>query len=160
MFGVLSMLEKIAIKVVTKYMRKGNMSRCLRDILPATDLTKEQREVVADIVHDVVRWKKLYDVLLDESGMEKLPESYVQLALEGAHKNAHSNSFEYQYSCSDYVANILKDKLEWAKYLNEKPPTTLCVNQNKSSKAEVIETLKKEKMPVGLSKLETAVLTT
>ena len=160
MFGVLSMLEKFATKVVAKYLRKGNMSRCLRDILPATDLTKEQREVVADIVHGVVRWKKLYDKLLDERSIEKLPESYVQLALEGAHNNAHSNSVEYRYSCSEYIANILKDKLEWVKYLNEKPPTTLCVNQNKSSKAEVIETLKKEKMPVGLSKLETAVLTT
>ncbi len=154
------MLEKIATKVVAKYMRKGNMSRCLRDILPATDLTKEQREVVAETVHDVVRWKKLYDKLLDERNMGKLPESYVQLALEFAHKNAHAASFEYQYSCSDYVANILKDKLEWARYLNEKPPTTLCVNQNKSSKAEVMETLEKEKMSVGLSKLETAVLTT
>ncbi|MCX6667751.1 MAG: RsmB/NOP family class I SAM-dependent RNA methyltransferase [Euryarchaeota archaeon] len=154
------MLEKIATKVVAKYLRKGNMSRCLRDILPATDLTKEQREIVAETVHDVVRWKKLYDKLLDERSIEKLPENYVQLALEGAHKNVHTTSFEYQYSCSEYVANILKDKLDWARHLNEKPPTTLCVNQNKSSKAEVIEALKKEKMPVGLSKLETAVITT
>ena len=160
MFGVLSMLEKIATKVVAKYMRKGNMSRCLRDILPATNLTKEQREVVADIVHDVVRWKKLYDRILDERDIEKIPENYVQLAIDGAHKDAHSNSFEYQYSCSNYVTNILKDKVEWAKYLNEKPPTTLCVNLNKSSTADVIKILKKEKMPVERSKLETAVLTT
>jgi len=160
MLGVLSMLEKIATKVVAKYLKKGNMSRCLRDILPSTNLTKEEREIVADVVHDVVRWKKLYDTLLDESITEKVPESYVKLTLEGAQNKAHFDSIEYQYSCSDYVAKILEDKLKWAKYLNEKPPTTLCVNLNKSNKSEAIKTLKKENMPVTQSKLETAVITT
>jgi len=153
------MLEKIATKVIWKYLKKGNMSRCLRDILPSTNLTREQRESVADIVHDVVRWKRLYDLILDEEGSERTAENYVRLAVNGAQKNAHLYPFEYQCSCSDYVANLLKDQMAWAKYLNDKPPTTLCVNFNTSSTKEVVNALKKENLLAKLSKIETAVLT-
>lgn len=154
------MLEKIAARVISKYVKKGNMSRCLRDILPSTNLTREQRETVADIVHDVVRWKRLYDFILEEQGNEKTPENYIKLVAKGAHEDGHSYPFEYQYSCSDYVAGIIKDHVEWARYLNEKPPTTLCTNLNMSNTKKVIDILKEEKMPVKKSKLETAVLTT
>lgn len=153
------MLEKIATKVIWKYLKKGNMSRCLRDILPSTNLTREQREAVADIVHDVVRWKRLYELILDEEGSERTAENYVELATNDAQKNANLYPFEYQCSCSDYVATLLKDQMAWARYLNDKPPTTLCVNFNMSSTKEVVNTLKKEKLQAKLSKIETAVLT-
>jgi len=153
-------MDKIATKIIAKYLEKGNMSRCLRDILPLSNLTLEQRDNVAEIVHDVVRWKKLYDNIIRERGINKIPETYVQLAIVKAHMGAKDIPFDYKYSCSEYLAKILKKREALAKYLNERPPTTLCVNLNKSSPVEVIDLLRKEKLPAEQSQLETAVLTT
>jgi len=154
------MIDKIATKIIDKYLKKGNMSRCLRDILPSSNLTVEQRDDVAEIVHDVVRWKKLYDHIIKERGIKKLPETYVQLAVVRAHIGEKNLPFDYRYSCSEYLAKILKKREALAKYLNERPPTTLCANLNKSSTAEIIKILSEEKLPAIQSKLETAVLTT
>jgi len=154
------MIEKVAAKIVAKYLEKGNMSRCLRDILPSSNLTLEQRDSVAEIVHDVVRWKKLYDHIIKERGIKKLPETYVQLAIVKAHVGAKSLPFDYRYSCSGYLAKILKKRESLAKYLNERPPTTLCANLNKSNTTEIIKILSEEKLHATQSKLETAVLTT
>jgi len=154
------MIEKVSAKIIAKYLEKGNMSRCLRDILPLSNLTLEQRDSVAEIVHDVVRWKKLYDHIIKERGIKKLPETYVQLAVVKAQMGAKSLPFEYKYSCSEYVAKILKKRESLAKYLNERPPTTLCANLNKSSTQEIIDILNQEKLPATQSNLETAVLTT
>ena len=154
------MIDKVATKVIAKYLEKGNMSRCLRDILPSSKLTLEQRDNVAEIVHDFIRWKKLYDHIIEERDIAKLPEIYVQLAVVKAQTGAKSLPFDYRYSCSGYVAKILKKRESLAKYLNERPPTTLCSNLNKSSTKEVINILNEEKLPASLSKLETAVLTT
>ncbi len=154
------MIDKVATKIIAKYLEKGNMSRCLRDILPLSNLTLEQRDQVAEIVHDVVRWKKLYDTIIKERGIKKLPETYAQLATVKAHLGAKNLPFEYKYSCSEYVAKILKKRETLAKYLNERPPTTLCVNLNKSSIDEVLDVLRKEKLPAEQSNLETAILTT
>jgi len=153
------MMETIAARIIAKYLRKGNMSRCLRDILPSAPLNKEQRETVAEIVHEVVRWKKLYDRLLEEKSLDKTPERYVQLVLENAQKNGQDRELEYRYSCSSYVAHILKKKIQWAEYLNEKPPTTLCVNFNKSTPEDVMKTLTEERLPAERSQVETAVVT-
>ena len=153
------MIEKVAARVVTKYLKKGNMARCLRDILPSTDLTKEQRERVASIVHDVVRWKKLYEHIIESSGLDHSADTYVKLAVNGMQADAHSYPFEYRYSCSSYITNVLKEYGEWAEFLNETPPTTLCVNCNKTTTAEVMEMLHEEHIPAERSILETAILT-
>lgn len=153
------MEEKIAIRIITKYLKKGNMARCLRDILPSTNLSKEQREQIAELTHHVVRWKKLYEHLMDISGLTPSPETYVKLAITGAHANASSYPFEYRYSCSSYVANILKNHEEWAEFLNETPPTTLCVNFNKSTINDVMNILHRESLPATQSHLKTAILT-
>jgi len=152
--------EHIAEQVIAKYLRKGNMSRCLRDILPTTQLTKQQRETVADIVHDVVRWKKLYDFLLEKNGEEKNPQRYVQCVFEKASENVQDLPSDYRYSCSSYVASLLEKKVAWAEYLNQKPPTTLCVNFNKSTRKEVEHILKEEGLPTEESTIETALRTT
>jgi len=154
------MIEQVATCVVTKYLKKGNMARCLRDILPSSGLTKEQREGVAEIVHDVVRWKKLYEHILVNRGSAQHPELYVQLAVEGAQAEASEYPFEFRYSCSSYVVGTLKEYGEWAGYLNEKPPTTLCINFNKSNPEQVMDMLHKEHIFSERSILDTAVLTT
>ncbi len=127
------MEDKVAAQVITKYLKKGNMARCLRDILPSSNLSKKQRENIADIVHTVVRWKRLFEHIIETRGLPGSAETYVRLARDGAQTNASSYPFEYRYSCSSYVASILKDHGDWAEYLNETPPTTLCVNFNKST---------------------------
>ena len=154
------MLEQVATQVVSKYLKKGNMARCLRDILPSSGFSKEQRETVAEIVHNVVRWKKLYDHILDTRAVEPNPRLYVKLAVEGAEAQAASYPFEYRYSCSSYVAGVLKKYADWAGYLNETPPTTLCVNFNKSTTEQTMNLLHEEQMFAEQSILDTAILTT
>lgn len=151
--------KDIAIKVISKYLKKNQMAMCLRDILPSSNLSLEERQNVADIANNVVRWKRLYDNILDEIGLTKSPEAYVNLALENKQNDWSTDNFEIKYSISSYVASILKNKQDWIKYLNEKPPTTLCVNFNKSNTEEVIKILETEKLPAEKSNLETAILT-
>ena len=151
--------KAVAIQVITKYLKKKNMAMCLRDILPSSDLSLEERQDVADIVHDVVRWKRLYDNILEEIGLAKNAEAYVNIALEGKQNDWSTDDFEIKYSVSSYVASLLKNKIIWIKYLNEKPPTTLCINFNKSNAQEVRNILEMENLPVDKSNLETAILT-
>jgi len=153
------MEEKVAARVITKYLKKGNMARCLRDILPSSGLSKEQREEIAELIHDVVRWKKLYEHMIEIHGLKPSPETYVKLAVDGSQADASSYPFEYRYSCSSYVANVLKDHGEWAEFLNETPPTTLCVNFNKSTIDDVMSMLQQETLPAERSLLTTAILT-
>jgi 16S rRNA (cytosine967-C5)-methyltransferase len=153
------MEEKVAARAITKYLKKGNMARCLRDILPSAGLSKEQREEIAELIHDVVRWKKLYEHIIDIRGLKTSPETYVKLAMNGSQVDASLYPFEYRYSCSSYVANVLKDHGDWAEFLNEKPPTTLCVNFNKSTIDDVMSILQQETLPAERSILTTAILT-
>jgi 16S rRNA (cytosine967-C5)-methyltransferase len=140
-------------------MKKGNMARCLRDILPSAGLSNKQREEIVELIHDIVRWKKLYEHIIDTRGLKPSPETYMKLAMNGSQADASLYPFEYRYSCSSYVADILKNHEEWAEYLNEKPPTTLCVNFNKSTIDDVISILQQESLPVERSLLTTAILT-
>jgi len=111
--------EKITARIITKYLKKGNMTRCLRDILPSSDLSKEQREKIAELIHDVVRWKKLYEHIMEIDGLKPSPENYIKLAMNGPQTYASSYPFEYRYSCSSYVANVLKNHTEWTEFLNQ-----------------------------------------
>jgi 16S rRNA (cytosine967-C5)-methyltransferase len=154
------MEEKVATQVVTKYLKKGNMARCLRDILPSANLSKKQRQDIADLVHTVVRWKRLFEHIIHTKGLPDTAESYVELAREDAQEDAASYPFEYRYSCSRYVAQVLKDHEIWAEYLNETPPTTVCVNFNKSTIDEVVSILHEESLSAQRSLLPTALLTT
>jgi 16S rRNA (cytosine967-C5)-methyltransferase len=151
--------EKIAARIIIKYLKKGNMARCLRDILPASDLSKEQREKIAELIHDVVRWKKLYEHIMEIRGLKPSPENYVKLAMSHSQTYASSYPFEYRYSCSSYVAHVLKNHEEWAEFLNETPPTTLCINFNKSTVDEVMSILHQETLTAEHSLLRTAIIT-
>jgi 16S rRNA (cytosine967-C5)-methyltransferase len=153
------MEEKVAVQVITKYLRKGNMARCLRDILPSAGLSWKQREEVADVVHSVVRWRRLFEHIIRTQGLEPSAVTYVKLARKETQADAVLYPFEYRYSCSPYVAHILKDHEVWAEYLNETPPTTLCVNLNRSTMEQVLSMLHHENLPAKHSVLPTAVHT-
>jgi len=152
-------LKTVAVQVVNKYLKKKNMAMCLRDILPRSGLSFSDRQYVADIVHDVVRWKKLYDDILEKTDIVKSADAYVNLAIAEKQNSWSTDSFEIKHSVSPYVASILKNKIKWIKYLNEKPPTTLCINFNKSNANEVINILETEGLPAEKSNIETAILT-
>jgi 16S rRNA (cytosine967-C5)-methyltransferase len=154
------MEEKIVTRVIAKYLKKGNMARCLRDILPSAGVSKEQREDIATLIHDIVRWKRLYEHIIDIHGLPQVAETYLQLAQQGIQAEAATYPFEYRYSCSPYVASVLENHPEWAEFLNETPPTTLCVNFNKSTLGQVNTMLKDESFLVEQSQLPTALLTT
>jgi 16S rRNA (cytosine967-C5)-methyltransferase len=151
--------EKVAARIIAKYLRKGNMARCLRDILPSAGLSREQREETAEIVHDVVRWKKLYDQIIKTRGIQPSPETYVTLANNDAHLNGDSYPFEYRYSCSPYVAGVLETHPDWTVFLNTRPPTSLCVNLNMSTLQNVIRLLHSEQIPARHSLLKTTIQT-
>ena len=154
------MEKKVATQVIHKYLRKGNMARCLRDILPAAGLSLAQREEVADIVHSVVRWKSLYDQVIHSRGLPRSASTYVDLALEDAQKDAAAYPFEVRYSCSLYVAALLADHEDWAAFLNQTPPSTLCVNFNRSTSEEVISLLRQEKLSADHAVLQSALFST
>jgi len=151
--------EKIATRIIIKYLKKGNMARCLRDILPSAGVSKEQREKIAELIHDVVRWKKLYEHIMEIRGLKPSAENYVKLAINSSQTSASSYPFEYRYSCSSYVAHVLKNHEELAEFLNEKPPTTLCINFNKSTVDEIMNMLHQETLPAERSLLRTAIIT-
>ena len=159
--------DKVAVNVVKKWLRKGNISRCMRDLLPSSNLNLIERERVAVLIHRIVRWKRWYDFLMDCYDLKKSPENYVKIAkneINVDYKKAEENIPKEQYiairqSFSDFMAKIVKNYPEFVKHLNKEAKTTLCVNFNKSNRAEVIEMLKKEGLNAKKSLLETSLIT-
>ena len=159
--------DKVAIAIIRKWLKKGNISRCMRDLLPSSSLNLIERERVAELIHKIVRWKRWYDFLMDYYNLEKIPENYVKIAkneisfdYEEVEKNIPKGQYiAIRQSFSDFMAKIVKSYPEFIKHLNEEAKTTLCVNFNKSSRAEVIEMLKKEGLQAKKSLLETSLIT-
>lgn len=153
------MIESIAEKIIAKYLRKGNLTRCMRDILPRMGLSPEDRGKVSEITHNIVRWRKLYEFILEKQKKEKSPANLVQLAVEKAHeKPPAKGSFETEHSLSRYLAGVIQNlNPSWASYLNQEPPTTLCVNLNKTTVDELIQILKKAKISAEKSIVPTAI---
>ena len=104
--------------------------------------------------------KNYMNISLIPEVLKPSAETYVKLGMSGSQADASSYPFEYRYSCSSYVANVLKDLGDWAEFLNEKPPTTLCVNFNKTTIENVICMLQEESLAAEQSLLTTALLTT
>lgn len=150
--------EHVALQVLGKYCRKGNLTRSLRDFLPSADLSRTERDNVANVLHQIVRWKKLYTYLLQQEGKEATPEALLSSALSAAEQRRTNLPAEYQHSCSQYVARLFTLHPDWAEFLNSIPPTTLCVNQNLGTKAEVIDHLRMDRLPFHEGTLGTAVI--
>ena len=150
--------EKIMLQVIAKYLRKGNMARCLRDLLPPADLSREDRRQIADLMHEIVRWKKLYAFLMAEQGTAPSPEAYYSAALTRTQEQAPALPPEYRFSCSPYIARLFQQHLDWATYLNSTPPTTICINQNIATLDHVLTRLQDGHLLVKKGRLNTAVL--
>lgn len=147
------MIEKIAARIIAKWLRKGNMARCMRDILPRSGLSFEEREEVARIVHDVIRFKRYYDYILEKRGMEKEPMNYVLLSKEKPDVEAPKH---IRYSMSKELASLTPD--EFIPIINREPDTTLCVNLNKITREKAIEKLREEGFEAREYVPETAVI--
>ena len=151
--------KKVAVEIVQKYLRKGNMAMCMRDILPRSGFTREQRDSVARVVHRVVRWKRWYDYVLGLYMVEKTPDAYVEMAIgkhtvqeKEAKKMAVEEMGETEYlatrfSFSIYAAEAIKKvNGEWLAYLNREPETHLCVDISRVDVEYMVDMLKKEGM--------------
>ncbi len=150
---------KVAARIVDKWLRKGNMARCMRDILPHSGLSLEEREIVSRLVHQVVRYKRYYEAVLDALRLPKNGENYIKAAT-GEIKYDVPYDLEIHESISPALARILEEKREFLKIINREPETMLCSNLIKASRQEVMEMLQKEGLSVKEYIPETAIITT
>ena len=143
-------VEKTVARIIAKWLKKGNLARCMRDFLPSSNLSTEERNSVAKIVHHVVRFKNLYDFAMENEGIEKKPKNYVELwKNEKILKKYSLIAFQrglahIYYSSSPEVAGILSLYPKFAERINREPKTYLSVNAGRISRDEAIEKLKEE----------------
>ncbi len=161
----MSRISRTAEKVIERWLRKGNMAARMRDVLPKSNLSLEEREEVARIVHSVVRWKKWYDFVIEHYSLPEKVETYVRLARseqewESAEKAVPRERYtEIRYSFSPYMAGLIDSRFpELREYLNREPETVLMVNYNKASREDVMEILKEEGMRAEKSEVESAII--
>jgi len=148
------MIEKTAERVIAKWLRKGNMARAMRDILPHSGLGREERDKVAAIVHDVVRFKRYYDFIMEKMEMGKSPANYVRLSLEKPEVDAPR---DIRYSLSPKLASVTPE--EFIPIINREPETTLCINLQRISRERAVEKLRAEGYSAREFIPESAVLT-
>ena len=135
------MNRKVAVRIIAKWLRKGNMARAMRDILPHSGLSFEEREQIARIVHDVVRYKLYYDYVMEKKRMKKTPENYVKLSLK---KPKIKAPYHILYSLSPKLAEVTPK--EFVDIINREPDTVLCVNLSRMDRIEAIEELREEEI--------------
>lgn len=159
--------ERAAVAVVRKWLRKGNMARCMRDILPRAGLSREERDRAARIVHEVVRWKRWLDFLLDFYSLDRTPENYVG-AITGVLKVDRRRAERaippgkytaIRLSFSDHLAPVVERHRWLADHLNAEPRTTLAVNLRRISREEAAAHLAEEGYMAEPYVPETALLT-
>ncbi len=126
------------------------MARCMRDFLPSSNLSVKERNMVAEIVHHIVRFKKLYDFAMENEELEGTPENYVKLwkngkILEKYSKMAFKRGLAHiYYSSSVPVARILSRYPRFAEKINRETKTHLAVNISMISRDKAIEKLEKD----------------
>ncbi len=154
-------VELAAKLVLKKYLRKGNMARAMRDILPNSELGYRERDEVARIVHQVVRFKKLYDYAL---GHEGTPEEYIHLVRnpeivkKHAERALREGRHDVYFSASPEVARILEQHGDFEGIINTEPDTHLSVNLARTGREDVISSLKDDGIMARRCKPATCVL--
>ncbi len=157
--------EKITERIIVKWLKKGNIARAMRDILPRSGLNSEERDEVAYIVHHIVRYKNLYDYALENEGLEKKPENYIMLfknpkILDKYIKKAFKEGLAHvYYSSSREVAKILMLYPKFAERINREPKTHIAVNLRRIKREVAIKMLRKEGFDARVCTPETCVET-
>ncbi len=142
--------EKIAERIIAKWLRKGKLARAMRDILPNSGLNPEERDEVAYIVHHIVRFKNLYDYALENEGLERKPDNYIMLfknsdVLEKYMKKALKDRLAHvYYSSSREVAKILMLYPKFAERINRETKTQIAVNLGRITRGDAIKMLRNE----------------
>jgi len=152
-------VEKIASRIIDKWLRKGNMARCMRDILPHSGLSLKERERVARIVHDIIRYKRRYDAILQIHGLKKTGRNYVMASLKKIGGNVDERSIEIRESMSKDVARAVEKYPEFLKIINLEPDTVLCTNFIKTTRKALISYLQREGFNAREYLPESAVIT-
>ncbi len=160
-----SKIERTAIKILAKWMRKGNMARAMRDYLPSSGLSPVERNQVAEIVHTIVRFKKLYDFALAEMSLPRTPENYLRIFKDENVMRSYQNValekglYDIYFSSSIPVARILRMYPNFAEIINREPETHLSVNLSRVSRRDVLAILREEGMDSWVCRPETCVAT-
>ena len=140
----LSEYEKnAAIRVVKKYLKKGNMARALRDILPDSHLSLNERSRVAKLVHKIVRYRRLYEYLLRKDGLAVDAVNLVNMATEKIKVKEFPPKC-IKYSFSDFLCSILSE--EDMIYLNIEPKNYIAVNLRRISREDAMKVLEEENL--------------
>ncbi len=158
-----SKVKSVASKVISKWLKKGNMARAMRDILPTSGLKDDERENVVAIVHHVVRFKKLYDFALDSEKMERNPKNYVWLFFHDDILNKYrkiavkNNMTDVYFSASKEVARVLQLYPKFTENINREKSTHIALNIRKIKRDDAVEILKKEGFKANYCNPETCI---
>ncbi len=160
--------KEVLHKVVSRWLRKGKMSRQLRNTLPYSGLGHDERAEIAYLGREIVRWRRWYDRVLEHTGMARTADSYIALAgkelvVDREEVEAgipEDEKLAVRYSFSDFAAKTIKEiDRELASYLNREPEKYLCVNLNKASRSQIIKNLLEEGFTARKGELNTCVVT-
>ncbi|RLF48624.1 MAG: hypothetical protein DRN20_04180 [Thermoplasmata archaeon] len=149
--------REIALRVIKKWLKKRNMARCLRDILPACKVSGSERDKIAYAVHEVVRWRYFCEWYMERHRLEKSVDNYLEIALNRPRVSSYLPD-EVKYSASSFFISSAK----WAgiciDYMNMEPKTHLCVNLNVISRDDALHMLRDEGYECDKGALEASII--
>ena len=158
-------VKSVSARVISKWLKKGNMARAMRDILPGSGLKDDEREEVVAIVHHVVRFKKLYDFALDAEKKERNPKNYVWLFFHGDILDKYrkiavkNNMIDVYFSASTEVARVLQLYPQFTEGINREKSTHIAVNIRKIKREDAVAKLKREGYKAKYCNPETCIST-
>ncbi|MCD6382983.1 MAG: RsmB/NOP family class I SAM-dependent RNA methyltransferase [Thermoplasmata archaeon] len=155
-------LRRVAEEAVEEWIKGRRMARVLRELLPRSGLTLEERERVAETVHRVVRYQVLYEYVLERMSYPKTPRNYIKLALGEIGFNeelVEEAPYHIRVSASEAVAEVLRRDERYLSHVNREAQTYLAVNLLRTSRVEVQRTLEEEGLQAEEFLPETALRT-
>ncbi len=156
-------VKSASARIILKWLKKGNMARAMRDILPTSGLKDDEREEVVAIVHHVVRFKKLYDFALDAEKKERNPKNYVWLFFHDDILNKYrkiavqNNMIDVYFSASTEVARVLQIYPQFTENVNREKSTHIAVNIRKIKREDALAELKSEGYKANYCNPETCI---
>lgn len=154
--------RRVAERAIERWLKGERMARTLREVLPRSGLTLEERERVAEVVHRAVRHFRLFEYLLLQKGLPPAPSNLVNMALEGAELPGELSSeipFHIRVSASEEVARAFMDHPEYIDRVNREPETYLAANLRRAGREQVKAALQEEGLTAEDFVPETAVRT-
>ena len=158
-------VARTAMAIIRNWLKKGNMARAMRDVLPHSGLSADARDEVARVVHEVVRFHRLYDFVLSGLKQSFTPENYIYLVRNqeivkkyadiARDRNLHS----IYLSASQEVTSIMQQCPKLAGRVNTEPNTNISVNLLRITRDNAMLKLRDEKCSPKICTPETCIAT-